>query len=165
MAKRKLPYREGDWFAVPLKGGGYALGLIARSDGQGTILGYLFGPRRVQLPEREDTSDLAPDDAVLIRRIGDLGLLKGEWPIIHQPVEWNRDEWPLPDFGRIDQTAGKAWRVEYSDDTLKVAREVETKPDDVSQLPADGLYGYRALEAELSSLLSPELNPKSARAN
>ena len=32
MARRKLPYDEGDWAAVPLEGGGYALGLIARMD-------------------------------------------------------------------------------------------------------------------------------------
>ncbi len=32
MAKQK--YEEGDWFAVPLRNGGYALGVVARLDGK-----------------------------------------------------------------------------------------------------------------------------------
>lgn len=49
MARRKLNYKEGDWFAVPLGGAGYALGLVARVGRRGVTFGYFFGPRRVTL--------------------------------------------------------------------------------------------------------------------
>ena len=39
----KASYREGDWFAVPLRDGGYAAGLIARANPKGVLLGYFFG--------------------------------------------------------------------------------------------------------------------------
>jgi len=40
-------YSEGDWFAVPLRGGGFAAGVIARAmpRKEGVLLGYFFGPR------------------------------------------------------------------------------------------------------------------------
>jgi len=31
-------YREGDWFAVPLRLGGYVVGLVARGPQRGTVL-------------------------------------------------------------------------------------------------------------------------------
>ena len=58
MAKEKRRYEEGDWFAVPLQNGGYSLGLVARADGEGGVLGYFFGPRREQLPTKADTQGL-----------------------------------------------------------------------------------------------------------
>lgn len=38
-------YREGSRFAVPLRQGGYAVGLVARVNPRGVLLGYFFGPR------------------------------------------------------------------------------------------------------------------------
>lgn len=50
MAKR-LPYREGTWFALPLRKGGYAVGVVARMAPRGRIiLAYFFGPKRNQIP-------------------------------------------------------------------------------------------------------------------
>lgn len=36
----KINDREGDWFAVPLRKGGYAVGLIAHANPDGVLLGY-----------------------------------------------------------------------------------------------------------------------------
>ncbi|MGH9822314.1 MAG: Imm26 family immunity protein [Blastocatellia bacterium] len=56
--KRKLPYVEGDWFAVPLDDQGYALGMIARARPRGRMLfGYFIGPRRREAPALAEVSD------------------------------------------------------------------------------------------------------------
>src|ERR1019366_3622666 len=94
MPRKTLPYKEGDSFAVPLKDGGYALGLAARVSRSGGILGYFFGPRHETVPREEDTQGLSSRDAIFVGRFGDLGLLRDEWPIVYKPTEWRRDAWP-----------------------------------------------------------------------
>jgi hypothetical protein len=74
----KVKYREGDWFAVPLRDVGYAVGLIARANPGGVLLGYFFGPRRSEVPGLEDVAGLRPGDAVLVRMFGHLGIVRGE---------------------------------------------------------------------------------------
>ncbi len=64
---RKLPYKEGDWFAVPLRDGGFALGVVARMDGKGAVIAYLFGPRSEALPSLEAVGSKRATDAVLAR--------------------------------------------------------------------------------------------------
>jgi immunity protein 26 of polymorphic toxin system len=76
------PYREGDWFAVPLRDNAYGVGLAARVDGKGGVLGYFFGPRRTELPDLSELAALSAGDSVLVRQFGDLSLLKREWPVI-----------------------------------------------------------------------------------
>jgi hypothetical protein len=73
----KVQYREGDWFAVPLRGGGFGLGLIARANPGGVLLGYFFGPLRSEVPKLEDVASLRPGDAVLVRKFGHLGIVGG----------------------------------------------------------------------------------------
>src|SRR5580658_8156552 len=79
----KLPNREGTLFAVPLRGGGFAVGVVARATNKGkVILCYFFGPRRDSIPALNDMVKLKPESAICVLRIGDLGLINGEWPII-----------------------------------------------------------------------------------
>jgi hypothetical protein len=164
MSRKKLPYKEGDWFAVPLRDSGYALGLVARMDSKGGVIGYFFGPRREQLPTKEDVMGLSPADAVLVCLLGDLGLVQEEWPIIYYSVPWNRDEWPMPAFARVTADRSKAWRVEYSDVDLSVLRVELATSEEVSDLPKDGSYGSGAVEIRLTKLLSPDANEISCEA-
>ncbi len=154
MPLKKLSYQEGDWFAVPLRNGGYALGLIARLDGEGRVLGYFFGPRREQLPTKEDIADLSATCAILIRLFGDLGLIQGDWPIIYQSNSWYRADWPVPGFARIAVDERWATRVEYSEDDLSYLRELPISLEEAHSLPEDGLSGSGALEIRLTKLLS-----------
>ena len=59
-------YREGDWFAVPLHGGGFAAVIIARAmpRKEGVLLGYSFGPRRAGVPALGELGALSTSDAV-----------------------------------------------------------------------------------------------------
>lgn len=89
----RVNYREGDWFAAPLREGGYAVGVVARANPKAALLGYFFGPRRVGLPSLDDVVDLKPDDPVLVGKFGHLGLTKGTWPILGRLEDWDRAPW------------------------------------------------------------------------
>ena len=155
MSPKKFSYTEGDWFAVPLRDSGYALGLVARMDGEGGILGYFFGPGREPLPSIEDIVNLSASQAILIRHCGDTGLIRGTWPIIGRTLTWSRMDWPLPAFARIALDESWALRVEYSEADINVVlREVLVSLEEAHHLPEDGVSGYGALEIRLTKLLT-----------
>ena len=151
---KKLPYSEGSIFLVPLEGGGYARGVIARSAPKGKILlGYFFGPR-IQADEDIHLDRIKAEDSVLRLLFGDLGLIKKEWPIIGQIPNWDRTKWPMIETVRRD-TLGrlKPVLVRYADDDpSKVVAEQVLEND--RDLPTAGLAGYGFVEAVLSKKLS-----------
>jgi hypothetical protein len=72
---KKLPYREGTWFAIPLETGGFGVGVVARATKRGkVILAYFFGPHRSEVPSLDEVERLSPEDAVAVAHVGDLGL-------------------------------------------------------------------------------------------
>ena len=108
----KLPYKEGTLFAVPLRHGGYAIGLVTRTSPQGKILlTYFFGPARKMVPEADELQNLRPQDALRVARVGDLSLIDKTWPIIGQLQSWKREEWAMLPFARREDITKKAWRV------------------------------------------------------
>lgn len=149
----KLPYCEGTWFGVPLRKGGFAVGLVARATTEGkVVLCYFFGPCRVALPTLDELGRLNPQDAILVARVGDLSLIHGEWPIIGKAVSWRRANWQMPAFVRRDELSGKAWRVQYSDaDPNSVDHEEPEQFDSV--LERDAVLGAGAAELVLTQLL------------
>lgn len=111
---RRKPCKPGDWFAVLLTTG-YGLGRIARVGRRGRILlGYFFGPLQVSVPTVEDTVGLTARDAFYITKFTDNGLELGEWPIVDRPPAWDRENWPLPRFGRLfELVPGRGFSVQY----------------------------------------------------
>src|SRR5881392_968160 len=99
MAESRLSYREGDVFAVPLHDGSHAIGVVARI-GNGAVLGYFFDQRYENVPDISDVGELSHRSAGLIQIFGDLGLIRGTWPVLGQLPSWQREEWPMPAFGR-----------------------------------------------------------------
>jgi hypothetical protein len=126
--------------------------VLARTTGSGPAFGYFFGPRRDLIPNSGDVGTIEPDSAIFVAMFGDLGLLEGTWPVIGLQSGWDRDRWPLPAFGRVDEAANKAWKVTNSDDLCVVA-EQPWPVEDARQLPKDGLSGYGAVEKRLARLL------------
>lgn len=150
---KKLPYSEGSVFLIPLRKGGYARGVIARASPKGkALLGYFFGPR---LPSADQAiiDDLNPGDAILRVIFGDLGFINGEWTILGKVPNWDRTEWPMPDFVRRDPVGRrKSVLVRYSDsDPMQI--EAEFPIEDDSGLAVDSAYGYGAVEIALTKLL------------
>jgi len=150
-------YREGDWFAVPLHGGGFAPVIIARAmpRKEGVLLGYFFGPRRAGVPALGELSALSTSDAVLVERFGDLSILDGTWPLVGHTDRWDRGAWPTPAFGRLEELTGRAYKVIYDDgDPNRLLREEGIDPRELASMPKDGLSGAGAMETVLTRLLS-----------
>jgi hypothetical protein len=151
---RKLPYKEGTWFAVPLLQGGYAIGRVARLAPEGKILlAYLFGPKHDTVATVDELDDLEPPDALKVIQISDLGLIDGSWPVIGDSPRWQREEWPMPAFIRRNELSKTAWRVNYSDDDPNTVVSEESIPYETTGLEAAGFYGSGAVEYVLSKVL------------
>ena len=149
----KRKYSEGFWFAVPLKNGGFALGRVARATPKhGVILCYFFGPKYDAIPTIAEVKDLAPEKAIRILRIGDLSLIRGEWPIIGKSNPWHRSAWKMPEFLRKDELSGKAWRVHYSDADPNVVIKEQRESSTNNTLERDSVFGAGAVEAVLSKI-------------
>jgi hypothetical protein len=147
-------YAEGDWFAVPLRTDGFALGIIARANPKGALLGYFFGPRRHERPRLADSTGLQPDQAVLVGRFGHLGIQGGSWPLLGQAPGWDRSAWPTPTFVRYEELTGRTFHVRYDDaDPARVIGESQVRPGLAEQGPKDGLMGAGFVEQRLTALL------------
>lgn len=153
---KSLPYREGTLFAVPLKSGGYGVGLVARIAPKGKIiLVYLFGSKHLQLPNADELISANPDDATRRLRCSDLGLINRKWTIIGEKKIWEAEKWPMPKFFHKDSLSSRIFIREYSDsDPSKLDRQYNTASVEANLEP-DGLHGYELVE----SILTKQLNP------
>jgi hypothetical protein len=154
--KSPTKYQAGDWFAIPVDGGGYALGLIARAYRGPAILAYAFGPLRPDPPTADDiAAGLTPRDAVIVCRVGYLGLKSGKWPIIAHFTSWNPAEWPMPAFAQVNfLNPAKAFKRRYDEKRLlDLVEEEVISAEEAALLPEDGSFGAEALEIELGRLL------------
>ena len=149
-------YAEGDCFAVPLRNGGFGVGIVARSNPKGVFLGYFFGPKRSDIPSIEELASLVPGDAALVGRCGDLGIVDGSWQILGRVVGWRRAAWPMPVFVRREEITSRSYRVVYDDaDPSKLTREEQVEPGagEGDGGPQDGLMGAGFAEKVLTKLL------------
>ena len=149
---RKKVYKEGDWFAVPVDSG-YVISRIARVGRRGgVLLGYFFEPVCAALPTQEDLFGLTPAMAFDIQKFGDLGIVQDGWPIVYRPTEWNRAEWPMPAFGRIDMLRpGRGMLLRYDEDELtRCTGEKKITDEQAIQFPEIGLAGHLALQQRLN---------------
>jgi Immunity protein 26 len=117
------------------------------------VFSYFFGPRRAHVPDLAELKNLRASDAILVRQFGDLGLLEGEWPVIGRLENWRMEDWPLPDFGHVDNMTGKAWRVRYPDDLSGLGQRIPGSSEEAKALPPDVLSGSGALEIHLAKAI------------
>ena len=128
---------------------------MARTTRKGrVILSYFFGPRRDAPPSLDELEHLTADKAVLVIRVGDLGLINGTWPIIGNLQNWERSSWPMPAFIRRSELSGKAWKVIYSDTDPNLVVAEAPHPYDDTSLGRDSLSGFQAAEFRVTKLLS-----------
>lgn len=154
MAKHKYHYDVGTIFSVPLRDGGYAIGVVARCDHKGLVFGYFFGPRLETIPESVAWRDLKAEKAVLIGQFGDIGLKNGEWKLVGAIEQWNPDVWPMPGFCSAGEDENVV-TISYYDDTTFEIKSVITEPRsaETAKLPVDRVMGYGAVEIRLTRLL------------
>jgi hypothetical protein len=143
-------------FAVPVDGGGWALGVVSRAAPQGRILiGHFFGPRWDDPPDEGEVPDLAAGDALTVERFGDGGLHDGSWPVIGKLEGWRREDWPVPAFQRKDVVSGAVRKVVYDDaDPSEEASVEPIEAGEADGLPKDGVQGAAGVSALLARRLS-----------
>jgi hypothetical protein len=168
---KRIRYREGQWFAIPIKDIGYCLGIIVRGSSKTHGgLGYFWSSITKNLPTEEDINKIKPSDAVLIARFGGLGISTGEWPLIQTSNKFVREDWPVPLFIRkLDFDEDKVLIIDYGQDfsglDLPKSEILVKKSKNYEKYPEDSLYGYKVVEAKLFKLLTKEVdaNPKKPR--
>lgn len=151
MTQKRVRYKEGDVFLVPLLAGGFGIGVVARKGYRGVTLGYFFGSNLGIRPENVPALD--PEQAVLISRFGDLGLLRGQWVIAGKVPEWRPEEWPLPRF--VGSGVGDNCTLfTYDEEDLVSIVSMESAPaSEAIHYYLDSLLGYKALEVVLTRRL------------
>jgi hypothetical protein len=141
---------EGDWFAIPLDNGMFAVGLAARIKGN-ILFGYFFGPPTLVPVKLTDVAHLAPEDAILVGRFGILRLRNGTWPILGKMDDWDRTAWPMPALVNYQELLDRTVRRIYDDrDPGELLREEMILPGESTDGPEDGLMGARYVELVLN---------------
>src|SRR5258708_37088132 len=133
MARRKVRYRAGDWFAVPLRDTTWAAGRTARASGP-ILLSYFFGPRHETQPTLSDIEDLRTTDAAYITQCGDLGLFTGEWPLLGGHEQFDPASWPVPAFRHVGAVDGRTEIRRYGDN-LTFLGSSRASPEEAKPLP------------------------------
>ena len=140
MRKKKIKVKEGDVFAVPLRQGGYGIGLVAREH-KTLTLGYFFKKIYSSVPDDIDITDINKWEVVLIGKFSSMGIENGEWPLIKIIPDYNRNEWPIPVLKMQEPLSEKYFAVVY-DDTLINDERYLISEEEAKKLFNHGLYGY-----------------------
>jgi hypothetical protein len=152
---KKLPYREGDVFSVPLTSGKFSVGVIARADKKGkVVLAYFFDIKLSENFNLKLLPEMNVNNAIFVKRIGDLGLISGDWKIVGSLDNWHRDQWPIPKFLRKPVGDNQGWIVTYGDDNLLVPASEERCAKEDLEMDRDGIAGAGFVEKTLSKLLN-----------
>ncbi|HEY5463067.1 MAG TPA: Imm26 family immunity protein [Hanamia sp.] len=142
--RKKLKIKEGDIFAVPLRLGGYGIGLIARHN-KGITLGYFFSKVFTSIPEDLNMSGINHWKITLIGKFSPLGIEKDEWPLLKTNFQFKCEDWPIPVLKMQDPITGQYFSVLYDESLLHEKRQKIDK-EEADMLFGHGLYGYEALE-------------------
>ncbi|MEM7375641.1 MAG: Imm26 family immunity protein [Bacteroidota bacterium] len=150
-------FTTGTWFAIPLKSGGYAIGII--TGGQSNIrLGYFFLDRFDDLPKSSDLKDLSASKSSLIAWFSAKGFKQGRWIVLESNRAFKRAEWPVPRFARVDVVdPTKGFIIEYDPNEpnhTQPLREILCSSQETENLPYDGLFGVGAIESKLDSTIN-----------
>jgi hypothetical protein len=158
MSKKHLKYNEGQWFAIPLRNGGFAIGIVVRGSYKTKGgLGYFFGPKYEEIPGDEETLEKDPQESTLIAQFGDLGIITGSWPLIKSSRSFTKEDWPIPKFGSPNPLVPqKAFIREYKQNnsgSLVLIRETVVDAKEIAGMPIDSLMGGGSIEIRLTNLL------------
>jgi hypothetical protein len=160
--RKDVHYGEGDWFAVPLPSGRYAVGRIVRrgeDDGaeEGDILAYFFGPRREREPALADVTDLKPASAITSSRCSPYGLTRFNWVLLGQADDYAANPWPMPIFAFYDLfTLRPLLSVPKPDGSFEEDQHlrIPCDADDALGRPISGLVNHWGMEDYLDRLLA-----------
>ena len=155
MPREKLCYEPGSWFAIPLEGHGFGIGLVANAGTQGKVIQiYLFGRAYNHMPTANETKNLTPEEAIWRPRVSDLGLVTGKWKVLGKHDEWRRADWAMPTYIMKDNISRRAVLRTYSPDfPARMMLETAASVDAVAY-EEDGIGGRVFVERKLLSILT-----------
>jgi hypothetical protein len=119
--------REGDWYAIPLPSGGFAVGVLSQLIIGKLPFGYFFGPRRQGPPTMIELQELRPAQAILRVKFGDTEIQNGRWQLLGQVKGWNPNDWPTPPID--GGPAGPGKRPRFPPDRVMGGLAIETELD------------------------------------
>lgn len=98
--RSRYTYNEGDVFFVPAGDLGWMRGIATRLDDHWGVFGYFFLPlfSDPEIGKIEPFKDITLANAVWACKFGGGRLQEAKWPNLGQLPDWNRDEWPMPNF-------------------------------------------------------------------
>jgi hypothetical protein len=127
--------------------------VLARHKGNAAIA-YFYAPRLDDLPT--DPPEVVAEQPLLIAHFGDLGLFDGSWSVIGRAPNWERNRFPIPDFGRVQPATGRGLRGTYpNDDPDELPIERPVSLEECMRLPHGESGGAGAVELRLTALLGP----------
>lgn len=162
MSKSRVKSRNGDLFIVLNEGRRVGLGLVARGNNRPVRLGYFFPLELFDNAPDKSNLSLSPRQAVLVRKFGDLEIMRGNWPIVGHLKDFTPEAWPMPKFERfMSGSDGPNTRIITEYDEERLAQYVFES--EASRLPKDydlsfvvdgGLAGAYALAYRLEKIIS-----------
>ncbi|MFY0639797.1 MAG: hypothetical protein JXR16_02045 [Bermanella sp.] len=152
MIAKKNNYIPGTWFSVPLRKGGYALGVIVSVGDKGVLYGYFFKPKLTEIPNKLAGS-ISLSECVLKAKFGHLGLSKGRWKIIEKDNEWAKKGWGVEPMVRLDEDASIGFISHYNESLRLISEEKHKISSDLYKYPRDSLLGAGAVEIRLTNIL------------
>ncbi|WP_162794135.1 Imm26 family immunity protein [Runella rosea] len=146
---KKVVYKEGDIFLISLGDKIFTGLIVKRKEKSKILLGY-FWP--IQINTGNDfLNTVLSIPPILIRQFSGLGFDLGRWKVIGRLLEWDSNNWPVPEFKKKDFFTNNYYAVQYDDD-LEFMNERLITFKEASHLFEDGLSGFEALETRLLSL-------------
>jgi len=144
-------------FAVPLKTGGFGVGIAVCLGIKNDVVAHFFGPVMESVPALSEFSDLGENDSVHIEHFLDDGLRNGSWKVIGRYPEWDAYDWPIPRFGWLQKSAisleDQAFEVEL-DENLKPVRQKKVSLEHFNTLPYEILVSSKEVEITLALALT-----------
>jgi hypothetical protein len=141
----------GKLFVVPLKNGGYSVGLVARQE-KNILLGYFFDTYFLEQPSKIESFVVDKNNVCLICLFGILGLKNNEWTVIGDLSNWDKNEWSVPIFKQKDLLLDIYYAITYDDDLNEVSR-VKISKENAKTLFKSGIHGSGVVESILSDKL------------
>jgi len=150
-------FATGDWFAIPLRFGLFAVGRAAAVDRHGAFMGYFFDRFFERLPEGPHMLGFSPGDAAIIGVCDARGVRGAEWTVVATARTCDPRPWPVPVFRTIDERTGNLQWLACEPNDLRRASRTDSEPPGAGTrnwgLPMTALVAHPMSPAEVEAEL------------
>jgi hypothetical protein len=148
---------EGNIISIPIDDGRYAVGVLARVETARPrkpygIFVYFFGP--FNDPDRAVVKPiyLNPKHYVIRLNTSALDIYSGVWKWLGVIDQWDRNEWPFPDFCQHTKGERTFYRIRYDENDL-ATQIFRVRMLDGGGLDDNIIYGTGAAQQKISTTM------------